>query len=244
MSLSVPTVRALKMATKCLAGSLRVPMISVSSHYPEISYAITLVLAITTGQGALAQFVRVPAQYLVIRPQSVTPAQAAGLSLAGLTAYQTLHILADIEAGETVFINGGSTAVGAFAIQIAKAAGAKVVATASTSNEGFVRGLGADEFIDYSKVNLAKYLVEMAPSPKFRVVFDTVGSMDTTLYTSSGAYLAPNGVFVTTGPTPLAGSIYELWRMLKIFIAVLTPRWLGGTKHEYRRVHIMFIRQN
>lgn len=84
-----------------------------------------------TRQGALSQFVRIPADHLAIRPPNVTPVQAAGLTLAGLTAYQALHGLANIEADQTVFISGGSTAVGAFAIQLAKAAGAKVIATAS-----------------------------------------------------------------------------------------------------------------
>jgi NADPH:quinone reductase-like Zn-dependent oxidoreductase len=197
-----------------------------------------------TGQGALAQFVRVPADNLVIRPHNVTPIQAAGLSLAGLTAYQVLHEIAEIEAEQTVFINGGSTAVGAFAIQIAKAAGAKVSATASAKNEDFVRGLGADEFIDYSKVNLAKYLVDKAPSPKFNIIFDAVGLIESTLYTSSGAYLAPGGIFVTTGPLPQKGSASEFWQLLKTFGAILTPSWLGGPSQAYRRVNLIFTYQN
>lgn len=198
-------------------------------------------LSIKTGQGALAQFVRLPADHLVIRPHNVTPVQAAGLSLAGLTAYQILHKIAEIEPEQTVFINGGSTAVGAFAIQMAKAAGAKVIATASAKNEDFVLGLGADEFIDYTKVDLTKYLVNWAPSPKFNIFLDAVGLINPTMYTSSGAYLAPDGIFVTTGPLPQKGSISEVWQLLKTFTAIMTPRWLGGVRQTYRHVNLPLL---
>ena len=76
-----------------------------------------------------------------LRPKNVTPTEGAGLSIAGYTAYQALVDMAKVEAGQTVFINGGSTAVGSFAIQIAKARGAKVVASASGKNEQYVRNL-------------------------------------------------------------------------------------------------------
>jgi len=195
-------------------------------------------LSIKTGQGALAQFVRLPADHLVIRPHNVTPVQAAGLSLAGLTAYQALHEIAEIEPQQTVFINGGSTAVGAFGIQIAKAAGAKVIASASAKNEDFVRSLGADEFIDYTKVDLTKYLVNKAPSPKFNIFFDAVGLINPAMYTSCGAYLAPDGIFVTTGPLPRKGSISEVWQLLQTFTAMMAPRWLGGPRQAYRVVMV------
>jgi NADPH:quinone reductase-like Zn-dependent oxidoreductase len=189
-----------------------------------------------TGQGALAQYVRVPVDHLVLRPPNITPIQAAGITLASLTAYQAVFDIAGLEAEQSICISGGSTAVGAFAIQLAKASGAKVTAIASAKNEDFVRGLGADEFIDYTKMDVPKYLVQRAPSPKFNIIFDTVGSVDSTLYTLSEAYLAPNGTFVTTGPLPQATSVSEIWKLLKTFSAVITPRWLGGTKRSYRYV--------
>lgn len=102
-------------------------------------------LSMSSGQGALTQYTRLPAANIVPRSKNVTPMQAAGFSLAGLTAYQSLIGVGKLEAGQSVFINGGSTAVGAFAIQIAKAKGAHVTASASAKNEVYVRGLGADE---------------------------------------------------------------------------------------------------
>ena len=81
----------------------------------------------------------------VPRPKNATPTQAAGLGIAGLTAYQALEDIAKLEAGQSVFVNGGSTAVGSFAIQLAKAKGAKVAASASGKNEQYVKDLGANE---------------------------------------------------------------------------------------------------
>lgn len=62
-----------------------------------------------------------------------------------MTAHQALFKVANLKAEQTIFINGGSSAVGAFAIQLAKIKGAKVVASASEKNEEFVRKMGADE---------------------------------------------------------------------------------------------------
>jgi NADPH:quinone reductase-like Zn-dependent oxidoreductase len=82
---------------------------------------------------------------LVTRPPNVSPVEASGIALAGQTAYQALIDIGQLEPGQTILVNGGSSAVGAFAIQIAKAKGAKVVATASTKNQEFVQQQGADE---------------------------------------------------------------------------------------------------
>ncbi|XP_006458527.1 hypothetical protein AGABI2DRAFT_190805 [Agaricus bisporus var. bisporus H97] len=204
----------------------------------EVFGWVPAMLSIKTGQGALSQFIRVPADHIVSRPPNVTPIQAAGLSLAGMTAYQALFNVAKLEADQTIFISGGSTAVGAFAIQLAKAAGARVTATASGKNEGFVRDHGADSFIDYTQVDLPKYLAQHPPDPKFNVIFDAVGSVDPGLYTFSEAYLAPGGVFITTDPSPQKASISQIWMLLKTITAAITPRWLGGIKREYRVISV------
>lgn len=96
-------------------------------------------------QGSLASYAFVPAANVVHRPSNISPLEAAGITLAGLTAYQALFEVAKLEPGQTIFINGGSTSVGAYAIQLAKARGSTVVASASGKNEQFVRDLGADE---------------------------------------------------------------------------------------------------
>src|SRR6266704_2900107 len=85
------------------------------------------------------------------KPKSITFVEAAGVPLAALTAWQALIDTAKLSAGQTVLIHGGSGGVGTFAIQIAKARGAKVIATASTANQDLLKKLGAEVAIDYTK---------------------------------------------------------------------------------------------
>ncbi|KAH0584321.1 Zinc-type alcohol dehydrogenase-like protein C16A3.02c [Termitomyces sp. J132] len=196
---------------------------------------ISVELSQSIRQGALTHYVRMPADHLVIRPPHVSPIEASGITLVAETAYEGLVDIAKLEAGQSVLINGGSSAVGAYAIQIAKAKGARVVATASGKNEAFVRKMGADEFIDYTKAPLHKYLEANPPTPKFHVILDSVGLTDISLYAHSPAYLAPNGIFLSTGPLPKNFSPSELWKIATtIFSAYLRPAWLGGIKRRYK----------
>jgi len=85
-----------------------------------------------------------------IKPKSLNFVDAASVPLAALTAWQSLIDLGKIQAGQTVLIHGGSGGVGSFAIQIAKARDARVIATASTANQDLLKQLGADVTIDYT----------------------------------------------------------------------------------------------
>lgn len=123
-----------------LAGFLLVRDFNGSSSTTTI---FPLALVFKTGQGALAQYVRVPADHFASKPSNINFIQASGISLAGITAMQGIRH-SGLEAGQTILINGGTTAVGSTAIQIAKAIGCKVVATCSTPNVETVKGLGAD----------------------------------------------------------------------------------------------------
>ena len=96
-------------------------------------------------EGALAEYIRVHKSRIIKTPPNITTAEAAGLTLVGLTAYQALIRIADLNEGQSVFINGGSTSVGRIAIQIAKAKGCRVTASCSTSKVEEIRQLGADE---------------------------------------------------------------------------------------------------
>ncbi|KAF8968382.1 hypothetical protein BDZ97DRAFT_432557 [Flammula alnicola] len=135
--------------------------------------------------------------------------------------------------GQTVFVNGGSTAVGRFAIQLAKSKGAKVVATAPARNEELVRSIGTDEFIDYTNEPLVQYLTRNPPRTKYQLIFDAVGVVDTALFKQSAAYLASDGVFVTTGPLPKSPALSELWKMFKNLGAVSIPWWMGNVKRRW-----------
>lgn len=187
-----------------------------------------------TKQGAITEYTRVHTSYLAPLPSTVSFVQAAGVSLAAETAWQGLFKFGKLEPGQTVFINGGSSSVGGFAIQIAKAKGIRVVASASGKNKEHVESLGADEFIDYTAGPLHETLTKNPPSPKFHAILDAVGLSDPSLYTRSRAYLAPGGIYLSTSPSPsfsLSG-VAELCAL--VFHAYLRPRWLGGVSQAYK----------
>src|SRR5215475_325710 len=101
--------------------------------------------------GGYAQYALVMEREAALKPKSLTYVEAAAVPIVALTAWQALVDTAKVGAGQTVLIHGGSGGVGSFAIQIAKARGAKVIATASTANQDFLKQLGADVPIDYTK---------------------------------------------------------------------------------------------
>jgi NADPH:quinone reductase-like Zn-dependent oxidoreductase len=101
--------------------------------------------------GGYAQYALVTEREAAPKPKSLTYVEAAAVPIVAMTAWQALVNTAKLNAGQTVLIHGGSGGVGSFAIQIAKARGAKVIATASTRNQDFLKQLGADVAIDYTK---------------------------------------------------------------------------------------------
>ncbi len=101
--------------------------------------------------GGWAEYVAVKEWEVAAKPKSLTFAEAAAAPMGALTAWQALVSVAHLKPGQTVLIHGGSGGVGSFAIQIAKAQGARVFATASTTNQDLLKQLGADVAIDYTK---------------------------------------------------------------------------------------------
>src|SRR6266581_5148225 len=101
--------------------------------------------------GGWAEFVTVKEWEVAAKPKSLSFAEAAAVPMCALTAWQALVDTAQLQAGQTILIHGGSGGVGSFAVQIAKARGAKVIATASTANQDLLKKLGADVPIDYTK---------------------------------------------------------------------------------------------
>ncbi|MGI8623633.1 MAG: NADP-dependent oxidoreductase [Solirubrobacteraceae bacterium] len=102
----------------------------------------------TIGEGTCAELATVRHHHAAKRG-SLGWAEAGGLPLAGLTAYQCLHEGLEVQAGQTIAVRGASGGVGGFAVQLAKAAGARVVGIAGTGSEEHVRALGADEFVSH-----------------------------------------------------------------------------------------------
>ncbi|GGM21021.1 NADPH:quinone reductase [Streptomyces fumigatiscleroticus] len=137
---------------------------------------------------AYAELVAAPALHLARKPASLSHVEASALPVVGLTAWQGLVDLADVSEGDRVLVHGGGGGVGHVAIQIAKALGAHVIATASGSKRQFVEGFGADEVIDYTAVDFTDAVRDID------VVLDTIGG--STVERSLGV-LRPGGHLVT-----------------------------------------------
>ncbi|MFL6515409.1 MAG: NADP-dependent oxidoreductase [Chthoniobacterales bacterium] len=112
-------------------------------------------------QGGYAEFCVAKESEVSLKPTNISFEQAAAVPLAGTTAWQALIDTAQLKSGQTVLIHGGSGGVGHLAIQIAKAKGAKVIATASTANQEMLKKLGVDQAIDYSKTKFEKVVKDV-----------------------------------------------------------------------------------
>jgi NADPH:quinone reductase-like Zn-dependent oxidoreductase len=119
--------------------------------------------------GGYSEYVAAPARHFVRRPANIDHVHAAGLSLAGLTAWQSLVETAHVQPGQRVLVHAAAGGVGHIAVQMAKALGAYVIGTAREAKHDFARSLGADEVIDYTKVDFASAVGDLD------VVLDTVG---------------------------------------------------------------------
>ncbi|MFC9646844.1 NADP-dependent oxidoreductase [Streptomyces mirabilis] len=107
------------------------------------------------GPGAAAEYVLAPVEALTPAPKSVALSDAAALPLVGLTAWQALFEHAKLTAGQRVLVNGAGGAVGGYAVQLAKQAGAFVIATAGPRSSRRVTAAGADEVIDHTTADVA-----------------------------------------------------------------------------------------
>ncbi len=142
--------------------------------------------------GAYAEYITVPAEDAAPKPACLDHIQAASVPLAALTAWQALIDTAGLEAGQHVLVQAAAGGVGHFAVQIAKWRGAHVTGTASARNTDFLREIGVDDIIDYTKTNVA----------------DTVSGMDVVFHMLpadmreiSWATLKPGGFLISiTGP--------------------------------------------
>ncbi|MBM1174730.1 NADP-dependent oxidoreductase, partial [Microvirga arabica] len=146
-------------------------------------------------RGTYAEYVVVKAMEMAAKPDTLDHVQAAAAPLAGLTAWQGLFDHGHLQAGQRVLIHGGAGGVGHLAVQFAKAKGAVVLTTASGSDLEFVRGLGADEVIDYEAERFEDRVSDVD------LVFDLV-SGDT--QDRSWGVLKEGGILVSTLGQPPA----------------------------------------
>lgn len=151
-----------------------------------------------TYRGTYAEYAAVPESALSRKPAGLTHEQAASVPLAALTAWQALVNQGNLRAGQRVLIHAAAGGVGVFAVQIAKALGAFVAATAGPKNQDFLRDLGADLTIDYAREKLEDKV------SGYDLVLDGVGK---NVWASSLRVLRRGGRLVTLAiPIPDAKS--------------------------------------
>jgi NADPH:quinone reductase-like Zn-dependent oxidoreductase len=138
--------------------------------------------------GAAAEFVAVRATNLAPKPRNVDHPHSAAATLAGLTAWQALFTHGGLGKGQKTLIHGGAGSVGTLAVQLAHLRGAHVVTTSSSANLDFLRGLGADETIDYRETRFEDAVRDVD------VVLDAVGG-DTV--ERSWRVLRPGGIIIS-----------------------------------------------
>lgn len=156
------------------------------------------------------------------KPRNLTHLEAASLTLVGGTIWEALVERAQLRVGETILIHGGAGGVGAIAIQVAKAIGARVITTARAGNHDFVRSLGADDAIDYTTADYVEEVSRLTGGQGVNVVFDTIGG-DT--LTRSPLALSAFGRVVSIVDIARPQNLVEAW----------------GKNASY---HFVFTRQN
>jgi len=144
-------------------------------------------------EGAYAEKIAIGAAIVAKKPAALSHADAAALALTGLTALVSVEDTLKLKTGETILIQGGAGGVASFAIQLARHLGARVITTASAANVAYLRGLGADDVIDYNTTDFTKAVRDCD------AVFDTVGG---DVATRSFAVLKSGGraAFIASGP--------------------------------------------
>jgi NADPH:quinone reductase-like Zn-dependent oxidoreductase len=143
-------------------------------------------------EGAYAEKIAIKAAIVAKKPDALSHVECAALALTGLTALVSIEDTLELRAGETILIHGGAGGVASFAIQLAKHIGARVITTASAANHDYLRGLGADEIIDYNDRDFIEAVSDCD------AVFDTVGG---DVAQRSFAVLKPGGraAFIASG---------------------------------------------
>jgi NADPH:quinone reductase-like Zn-dependent oxidoreductase len=156
-----------------------------------------------SGAGSFAEHATSSERRLAYKPRNLTYEQAATFAVAGLTALQGLRDKGGLKPGQRVLIYGAGGGVGTFAVQIAKALGARVTAVTSTNNLELLRTLGADEVIDYTKEDFTRR------PERYDILFDLGADRS---FSDCRRVLAPDGTLVLVGAADSVGRI--VWRLL------------------------------
>lgn len=175
------------------------------------------------GFGAFAEYVCVPAEAVILKPAQLSFAEAATVPVSALAALQGLRDVGQIQSGQKVLINGASGGVGGFAVQIAKAFGAEVTGVCRSEKVEWVRSLGADHVLDYTKINFTEN------SAEYDLIFDAAAYRSVLV---SQRALTATGTYVLVG-----GSTARLFQTLLF----LGP-WISRTSR--RKIRVLVSKPN
>ena len=169
--------------------------------------------------GSFAEYVAAPEQAVFPKPKNISFEEAATLPIAALTALRALRDAGEIKKDMKVLVVGAAGGVGHFAIQVAKVFGADVTAVCKGSNADFVKGLGADKVIDYTKENFTK------GSGKYDIIFDAVAKH---FFDECKNVLTPKGVYVST--LQISGHLAEGGKQARMVSGGPTPEDMAWMK--------------
>jgi alcohol dehydrogenase len=185
--------------------------------------------------GAFAQLIAIKADSLAIKPKGLTMEEAASIPLVGLTAWQALIETANLQKGQKVLIHAGSGGVGTFAIQLAKHVGAIVATTTSTANLDWVKSLGADIVIDYTRDDFTTLLRD------YDVVLNSLGG---DVLEKSLQVLKPGGKLISISGPPDPDFARELgspWIMQQV-MRLLSYRIRKQAKRQRVSYSFLFMK--
>lgn len=185
--------------------------------------------------GTLAEFIAVHEEDIWLKPQNLTFEEAASIPLIGLTTYQALVDILNLQKGQKILIHAGSGGVGTFAIQMAKQLGAFVATTASDKGYELVKSLGADLIINYKKENFEDMLTG------YNAVFDTLGGA---ALDKSFRILKPGGQIVSISGMPNArfGKEANLGWLKTTILSIASRKIKALEKKSQAKYHFLFMK--
>lgn len=184
--------------------------------------------------GAFAEFIAVDHADIALKPKSLTMEQSAAIPLVALASWQALAELAQLRSGQKVLIHAGAGGLGSTAIQVAKHLGAYVATTANGKDADKVRGLGADEVIDYTKTNFAASL------SGYDVVLDSLGGDN---LTKSLTVLKLGGLAISVVGPPDPGFAVQVGQpLLKLVMTLLSRKVRAQARKLGVRYSFFFMR--
>jgi NADPH:quinone reductase-like Zn-dependent oxidoreductase len=184
--------------------------------------------------GAFAEYIAIDHADIALKPNSLTMEESAAIPLVALAAWQALVELAQIKSGQKVLIHAGAGGLGSTAIQLARHLGAYVATTANGKDAEKLRGLGADEVIDYTKTDFAELL------SGYDVVLDSLGGDS---LAKSLTVLKPGGLLISVVGPPDAAFAEQLGRpLLKPVMALLSRKVRAQARKSGVRYSFFFMR--